>query len=528
MTHFTVTFEPEGTRISIHAGATLFEAAGQAGIILNSICGGKGTCGKCAVNLEPDSQQVLACQYRIQKDLTVTIPSTSRFFEQKILEHGIDTKIEIEPPAALRQAGRATEVFGLAVDIGTTTVVAKLIDMTNGQCLATNSTLNPQSQYGDDVVSRIAYAETGEKLAELQKMIIDCLNQLIAQLCKQTGIDAKNVYEMCVVGNTTMSHIFLNLPVAQLGQAPYKAFSLDAHDLPADNLAVQINPAGNIHTVENIAGFVGSDTTAVALAVDVNSAEEMTLVVDIGTNGELILGTADKLYAASCAAGPALEGARISCGSRAVEGAIEAVIVNDGDIDLDVIGGCGPRSICGSGLIDAVAVLLDLGVIDATGRFSKVASLRNKVPEPILARMVEHGGQPAFVLDERQARSNEQLCLTQADIRQVQLAKAAIRAGIKLLQRKIGLEDSGLKHVFLAGAFGNYIRAESALRIGLLPAVPAERIHFVGNAASSGARMILLSRRYRELARELARKIEYVEIAHEPDFQDVFAEAMRF
>ncbi|MHC4174104.1 MAG: ASKHA domain-containing protein [Planctomycetota bacterium] len=534
MKHFNISFKPDGTQISIHAGATLIEAAGQAGIILNSICGGKGICKKCLVNLEPDSEQVLACQYHIQSDLTVTIPPGSRFFEQKILEHGVDTQIDLRPNIyeKYRKKGAKNKIFGVAVDIGTTTVVAKLINMTNGRCEATQAALNPQTRYGDDVISRIAYAQTDKKLAELHKIIIDCINELIAKLLKKTAIDAKHIYEMCVVGNTAMNHIFLKLPVTQLGQAPYEACSLDAHDVCADELALQMNPAGNIHTVENIAGFVGSDTTAVALATGIDSAEDFTLVIDIGTNGELVLGTGDKLYAASCAAGPALEGARITCGSRAAEGAIEAVVVNEGPdgigIDLDVIGGCAPRSICGSGLIDAVAVLLDLGIVDATGRFIESEKLRDKLSAAILSRITESNGQLAFCLARAANVTERDVALTQKDIRQVQLAKAAIRAGVKLLQKKIGIEDLDIKQILLAGAFGNYIRRESALRIGLLPTVAAERIRFVGNAASSGAQIILMSSQARQDACELARKIEYVEIAHEPEFQDVFADSMMF
>jgi uncharacterized 2Fe-2S/4Fe-4S cluster protein (DUF4445 family) len=215
-----------------------------------------------------------------------------------------------------------------------------------------------------------------------------------------------------------------------------------------------------------------------------------------------------------------------------MEGAVQAVVINENDIDLDVIGNCLPRSICGSGLIDAVAVLLELGIIDQTGRFANPG----KLPPAIRSRIIKHNNQLAFVLAERRATSDERLLLTQQDIREVQLAKAAIRAGIKLLQKKIsagghltvGLKDDDIKQVLLAGAFGNYIRRESALRIGLLPDVPLERIHFVGNAAASGAEMILLSRKCRTQAKKLARKIQYLEIAHEPDFQSVFADSMLF
>ncbi len=521
-------FEPDGKRISIHAGATLLEAAGQAGIILDTICGGKGTCKKCVVNLEPDSKAVLACQYTIASDVTVTIPPASRFFEQKILTEGTRAKTQCRPDVWEKYRDRTDRILGLAVDIGTTTIVVKLLDMKDGRVLATEAEFNPQTRYGDDVISRIAYAQSDAKLADLNRAIVDCINKLISRLCKQAHINAEHIYEVCVVGNTTMNHIFLGFPVTQLGQAPYRAFSVEAHNRRPDELKLSINPAGNIYTVENIAGFVGSDITAAALAAGIDSADETTLMVDIGTNGEIVLGTADELYTASCAAGPALEGARISCGSRASEGAIEAVIANKNEIALDVIGGRSPRSICGSGLIDAVAVLLQLGIIDKTGRFVEAEKLKGRVSPAILSRIVEHDGQRAFVLAENKRTKNGKVTLTQEDIRQVQLAKAAIRTGIKLLQKKIGVSNDDIRHIYLAGAFGNYIRAESALRIGLLPNVPAERIHFIGNAACSGAQMMLLSRGLRTKAGELARKIEHVEIAHELQFADVFAESMTF
>ncbi|MHC4456227.1 MAG: ASKHA domain-containing protein [Planctomycetota bacterium] len=526
MRHFSVTFEPDGKKISIHENATLFEAAARAGIVLNSICGGKGTCKKCLVKLQPQDNQVLACQHQIKSDLTITIPEESRFFEQKILEYGIDTKTKLRYDIyeKYKQTAVTKDILGLAVDIGTTTVVAKLIDLKDGRCRATQAANNPQAQFGDDVISRIAHAQTNDGLNKLQKIIIDCINQLIAQLCKKASITAECIYEVCVVGNTTMNHIFLKLPVAQLGQAPYSPSSVNARDLEPEQLGLQINPAGNIHTAELIAGFVGSDITAVALATGIDLAEETTLVVDIGTNGEIVLGTKDKLYAASCAAGPAFEGARISCGSRAAEGAIQAVVANDNDIDLDVIGNCPARSICGSGLIDAVAVLLDLGIIETNGRFAETKKLGN-LPPAITSRICEVQGKPAFCLAETDERK---VALTQEDIRQVQLAKAAIRAGTKLLQQKLGLRDSDIKHIFLAGAFGNYIRRESALRIGLLPRVHAESINFVGNAASSGAQIILLSQQCRIDAKNLARKMEYIEIANEPDFQTVFTDSMKF
>jgi len=345
-------------------------------------------------------------------------------------------------------------------------------------------------------------------------------------LCEAAEIESNAIYEVCIVGNTTMNHLFLKFPVTELGQAPYRAHSVDAHDVSPERLGLHVNPEGNIHTVENIAGFVGSDTTAVALAVEMDSVSGMTLVVDIGTNGELVLGDGKRLYAASCAAGPALEGARIRHGSRAAEGAIEAVVIDDGDIGLDVIGEAPPRSICGSGLIDAVAVLLELGVIEATGRFVSPQQAQERCSEAVRARLMEVDGQQAFCLAFDRHGSQPAVVLTQKDVREFQLAKGAIQAGIQLLLRKTGREASGLESVMLAGAFGNYIRPRSAVRVGLLPDVPLERIHFVGNAAASGAEMLLLSDECRQRSAALARKIEYVEIAHERDFGDVFAEAM--
>jgi uncharacterized 2Fe-2S/4Fe-4S cluster protein (DUF4445 family) len=585
MEHHTITFKPDGSSLKIHAGATVFEAAAQAGLILNATCGGRGTCKKCKVHLGPDGREVLACQCKINGDLVVSVPKTSRFYEHKILRHGVERNIKLNPIVAkklvkvtssdpvsvmkcvVEQAGGCTlgdnaktqagllndasqactlvthdhtiicieqgdttsALYGVAVDIGTTTVVAKLVSLRDGQVKAVAATGNPQQAFGDDVISRISFGETEENLATMHQVIIDCINSLTAELCTHARITAEHIYELTIAGNTTMSHIFLKLPIKQLGQAPYHAYSVDAFDVAASKLGIAINPAGNVHTIENIAGFVGSDTTACAVAVSMDEEKKMTLVVDIGTNGEIILGTRDRMYSASCAAGPALEGARISQGSRAVDGAIERVVLNHEDIDLDVIANKTPRTICGSGLIDAVALLVELGIIDETGRFVDPATLKGKVPEKIIARIIEQEeGQYAFVLAHNKGMEEGPVILTQRDLRETQLAKAAIRAGIKLLQQKFGIGDEQIEQVLLAGAFGNYIRRESARTIGLLPNVPIERIQFVGNAASSGAQMVLTSTLCRALAGKLARQIEYVEIGHDPAFSMAFAESMMF
>ncbi|MBN1975505.1 MAG: DUF4445 domain-containing protein [Sedimentisphaerales bacterium] len=522
MNHFKIIFEPENKQIFIHEDAALLEAAGQAGIIINASCGGKGICKKCCVYIGPDRRKVLACQYKIHSDLIVTIPPESRYFEPKILEHGIAGKKEHSDICEkYRKTTGKRDIYGAAVDIGTTTVVVKLIDMAEGEIIATEAALNPQSQYGDDVISRITFAESDKKLQILQKTIIDCINNLIGKLCGKSSVNSDSIYELCAVGNTAMSHIFLGFPIAQLGLSPYHAYSLESCDLPADKMGLTINPAGNVHTAENIAGFVGSDTIAVALAADINSADQITLIIDIGTNGEIVLGTKDRLYAASCAAGPAFEGARIKCGSRATVGAIEAVIINKDDIDINVIGNSQARSICGSGLIDTAAVMLELGILEKSGRFADLETLRKKLPAEINKRLRQHNGELAFFLTEK-------VYISQSDIRQIQLAKAAVQAGIRLLLKQFNIQPCDIQHVLLAGAFGNYIRSHSALKIGLLPAIESGKIQFIGNAAASGSQMMLLSTENRRKASLLAQKIQYIELANSPDFQDVFADCIAF
>lgn len=601
MKHFTINFTPDDKTVSIHGGASLLEAAGKAGIVLDSPCGGRGTCGKCRVNIEPDGKQVLACQYKVESDLTVSIPESSRFFQQRILDYGLLAEIEIEPAvckvfleqvpknpsqlekllsdtdptrryevpkhlhdkikqmhktaaqggvtvichlkpelidncqppecrytvAGFEQADTTDRIYGLAVDVGTTTVVAKLIDMKTGKCLATSAETNPQSAYGADVISRINYVDTEDRQAELQTVIVDSVNGLIKNLCKQTGIEPENIYELCVVGNTTMNHLFLRYPVTQLGRAPYKAHSVESRDFNASEFGIDISDTGNIHTVENIAGFVGADTVAAGLAAEIGKTDKTTLLVDIGTNGELILVHKGELFAASCAAGPALEGAKISQGSRAIEGAVESVVINSDDIGIDVIGAGRAKSICGSGLIDAAAVARELGVLDASGRLLESDELEGKISGKILKRLMKVNDQPAFCL-AFDNNGEPAVVLTQKDIRELQLAKAAIAAGIRLLCKKVGIEEGQLQQILLAGAFGNYIRRKNAVKIALLPDIEHERIRSIGNAAGSGAQMILLSRQMRKEAKTLSKKIKYEEIAHSPDFSMVYADSMMF
>jgi uncharacterized 2Fe-2S/4Fe-4S cluster protein (DUF4445 family) len=454
------------------------------------------------------------------------------------LDKGLTAVCRLDPAADVEdryeitgfERGDTTSLlYGVAIDIGTTTVVTTLVNLLSGDAVASASCLNPQNVFGDDVISRISYGHEDDGLRKLTEVTIAELNNLIADCCRQAGVRRENIYEVVVVGNTTMDHIFLGLPIKQLGHAPYNAWSVDAHDSRPARLGVVINHAGNVHTVENIAGFVGADTVAAAVAVRMDRVEKMTLVIDIGTNGELILGTKERMFAASCAAGPAFEGARILHGSRAMNGAIERVSYNPDskDIEYRTIAGEPPVSLCGSGLLDAIGVMLELGIVDMTGRFVSADDLGQSVSASVLARLVDCGGQPAFVV-ARGSGTLLNIVITQKDVREVQLAKAAIRAGIKLLQSKAGIDDSHIEQYLIAGAFGNYIDPSHAIRLGLLPSVPLEKVKFVGNAAASGARLVLLNRHMRSLATTLARQIQYVEIGHEAEFSMIFADCLLF
>ncbi len=430
----------------------------------------------------------------------------------------------------IEEGNTTDKLFGIAVDIGTTTIVARLADLHKAQVTATVSTGNAQTQYGADVISRIGYAETDQGLETLNQSVISCLNNLITQACQETGIQTNDVYELTAAGNTTMNHLLLKYPVSQLGQAPYQAHSLQACDRKPASLGIQINPSGNIHTMPNIAGFIGSDTVAAALACGMDITETVTLLVDIGTNGEIVFGTKDSLVTASCAAGPALEGAGIEFGGRAQTGAIERVVFEDNDIDVDVIDQAAPATICGSGLIDAVAIMLDLEIIDPSGRFTEPDEQDPMMPAKIKKRLTTYQNEPAFILSGNfnNGTWENAVVITQKDIRQFQLAAAAIRAGITLLLQKSGHDVGQIQQVLLAGAFGNYIQRENAVRIGLLPNIPVEKIHFVGNAAGTGAQMTLVSRAARNLAKQMAQKMEYMEIAHQSEFQMVFSECLFF
>jgi uncharacterized 2Fe-2S/4Fe-4S cluster protein (DUF4445 family) len=607
-----VTFEPEGRTVYVLDGTTIYEATGEAGIIVKADCGGVGTCGHCRVKVvRGDYEQrgserfltekemregtLLACRTQVKGEMVVEIPLTSRLFDQKILTEGIDRELKLSPnvkkqfvevaepsledqrsdldrvldalgrkaestrvpvdvlrrlPDKLRKGGYKTTIvlndeeligietgdksgknYGAAFDIGTTTVVGYLLDLNSGKQLAVASRTNPQTSFGDDVISRINHAGSNpDGLEELQERIVSCMNEILTELCDTARIERKFIYELTTTGNTTMSHLFLKINPKHLALYPYVGVLRSNIDIRARELGMHINRYGKVYSMPNIAGFVGGDTVAVILSSEMHTDDRMRFAIDIGTNGELVMGNRKRLVACSTAAGPAFEGARITYGMRAADGAIEKVLIGEREVEVVTIGNAKAVGLCGTGLIDAIAELLKAGVINRNGKMLKPGELQGEVPDFVRERIVQHEkhGTSFVLVDGSQSQTGENILLTQKDVRETQLAKGAIFAGYQLLKRVLEVEDEDIEELLLAGAFGNYIRREQAKRIGLLPDIPTEKIKFIGNAAGTGAKMVLIAKELRKEACEISRNTEYIELAVRADFQHVFADSMFF
>jgi uncharacterized 2Fe-2S/4Fe-4S cluster protein (DUF4445 family) len=525
----------------------------------------------------------LACQTEMPRGGVVWVPQESLQKRQVILTAGTDTDLELDPavrrlelrvpPASLREpraaaqrlaeelrtpaldvplevlralpqalgapeglvtatlwqgrrvlevsAGRAPASLGLAVDLGTTTVVAYLLDLADGRPLAVEAAMNPQVMRGDDVISRISHAcQDPAHLAELAGLAVACLNQLSRQACHSAGVAPRRILECVVVGNTAMHHLFLGLDPSGLAAAPYAPVLGASLDLPAARLGLELAPLANLHLPPVKAGFVGSDAVAAALAAGADQVETSTLILDLGTNGEMILATPQALLCCSTAAGPAFEGGHIKFGMRGAPGAVERLALDPDTLEpsLGVIGGGAPLGLCGSGLVSAVAELWRAGALGETGGW-------NPALEHPRLRQGDQGRE--FVLAwAAQTANGQDLALTAQDLAQVQLAKGAIQAGARIMLERLGL--AAPEQVLLAGAFGNYLDPADALDIGLLPPVARQRVRGIGNAAGAGALMILASQRQRQRAQDLAQRLEYLELAALPGFLDRFLEGMAF
>ena len=426
------------------------------------------------------------------------------------------------------EAGDTSQrLYGMAFDIGTTSIVGTLMDLRSGEALADVGGVNPQASFGGDLMSRIAYAQFDEKkLATLRVKALNAINDYVKEACGQAKVAPEDIYKLMIVGNTCMHHILLGIDVSYLGLAPYAPVVRDPLAIPAKDLPLKAAPNATVCFLPIVAGFVGADTMACVLATRIYESAEIRALVDIGTNGEVVMGSRDKLMACSAPAGPALEGAQIRHGMRGALGAIERVEIAD-DVACQVIGDAPAIGICGSGLIDAVAKMLEAKVMDSSGLLRR--KRREILPPKLRERLIAGEGGCEFALAwKADAGRRENITITQADIRQLQLAKSAIYSGIILLKTVMNLADEDIAELMLCGGFGNYINTQSAVTIRLLPDLPLEKITYSGNAAALGAQMALLSETERNRAYDLAQRIEHVALAARPDFQDIFVDGMTF
>lgn len=421
--------------------------------------------------------------------------------------------------------GDMSKSLGIAVDLGTTTVAAYLCDLRKGNVLSAAATTNPQNRYGEDVMSRIAFVKEQQSgTATLNELIVAAVNRLIRRCLEVVAAQSPDIDEVTVVGNSTMQHIFAGLSPRTLGYAPYLPVSCIIEDMRAADLGLELNPGTNVHFLPMISGFVGADTVGAILAERPHERDEITLIVDIGTNGELVLGNQHSLWASSCATGPAFEGAHISCGMRASAGAINQVAIDpfSHGVTYNVLGdskSIRPRGICGSGTVDATAAMRRAGLLLPNGR------LKESMPGVLSD---ERGiGREFLLVPPEDSATNQQISLSLEDIRQIQLAKAALSVGITLLMRRAGVER--IDKLALTGAFGARFDWQNAVTIGMLPReAVAGQVSIVENAAGVGAVMALLDKKYRVVAQELSRRVRPVDLAKEPDFAKEFPLAMTF
>jgi uncharacterized 2Fe-2S/4Fe-4S cluster protein (DUF4445 family) len=584
-------FPQLGREIECRSDETVLSSARRAGVRIVGACGGRGTCGSCVVQViegrlraatgsaaasrGPGTRRgYRACQARPLSDCVLEIaarslaaiartevgaadlgelplaPAVVRLEARvppatladpaadaerlaRALPGGARLNLDLTAARALPAAARAedgalsvalrgTEIIactarrartlGLAVDLGTTNVAAFLLDLGDGRHLASLGIENPQSGWGADVVSRINHAQRSTANArELREAAVTGINALAADLCRAVGTTPAEIVDVVLCGNTAMQHLLAGLPVAALGRAPFVAAVREAADYRARDLGLEVCPGAYVHLAATVGGFVGGDHVAALLATEPRwGPTRASLLMDIGTNTEISLVHAGRIHSASCPSGPALEGGHISCGMRAADGAIEHVRLAPQGFELGVIGAADAVGVCGSGVLDVLATLFRAGIIDARGRIGRT--------HPCVR---ETGGKRSAVL----APGVE---FSQDDVRAVQLAKAAIRAGTELLLARAGLVAQDLERILIAGAFGAYIDVASAITIGLLPALPADRVEQVGNAAGAGVRRMLLSQIERERAAALARRCEYVELGAQRPFQQAFLAQIGF
>ena len=445
-------------------------------------------------------------------------PLTLRELSAYLRDMDWEANLVIRDSEIISLLPRDSRPLGLAIDLGTTKIAAYLVELETGVTLASQGILNPQIAYGEDVLTRIAYAQQELTHAQLlQNMVVEAINQLIVDLCIQVRKQPEEIVEIVIVGNTAMHHIFTGLPVRQLGRTPYVPAVSSSLDLKARELNLEIAPGGYVHMLSNIAGYVGADHVAMLLAVQIAQSEGVVLAIDIGTNTEICLSNQGALISLSTASGPAFEGAHIKHGMRAADGAIERLRLVDGQVEYQTIGNVAPVGLCGSGILDTLAQLHQSGIVNSRGRMGEHHRVRG------------NGEKREFVITSPGEHKTvaRDIVFTQLDIQELQLAKGAIRTGIDTLLNLNGLTPNEIDQIIIAGAFGTYLDVGSTMTIGLLPKLPLKQIQQVGNAAGMGAKLALISKSKRKEAKEIASRVRYIELAADPKFSNTFAKAMR-
>lgn len=537
----------ENLEIRAEAGQTVLEALIGAGIFLRTDCGGKGSCGKCRVKIAagiteniaaPDESEIkilgqsdlsdglrLACKLKISGDITLKIPETSRL-SAEVAQKGLPTLFDKLADLKSPHTGRP-DSYGLAVDLGTTTIAVYLCNLSTATVTASTSARNPQTLFGDDVMSRISAIRLDPALlARQQKMAVKAIEWGITSLCRSTRIDPTKIKTMVVVGNSTMIHIIAGENPSSIGVFPYTPQFVAEKTFRAASIGFRFNPNSQIRTLPLITGFIGADIVSAALASELSQSEPGTMLVDVGTNGEIMYLAKDGLSATSCATGPAFEGAAISHGMHAVSGAIDAVNIdkNSGKVDCSVIQQNPakpkkPAGLCGTGVISAVAELYKAGLILKDGAFDREAD------SPYL-RLDENQSSEFIVVPTEDTQDGRPVIFTQKDVRAIQLAKGALRTGIDLLCKEVGMELPA--KLMVAGAFGSFINKKDALKIGMFPRIPEGDIDVVGNAAGAGAILALFDENILTRANELTRMTKVLDLSTHPDFQETFINSLAF
>lgn len=555
-----IKLKSKNQEIQYQDGLSLRNILRNANVNFNDLCMGRGKCGKCKIKyisgkINPISKEEkellsayeiennirLACYVYPEEELTIDIFDTDEKYS--ILTSGFVPKFATNPSIMKKyidnlethvmynddvigiEIGDTREkVYGVAVDIGTTTVALSLVDMIKNEEVATDSSINLQNQYGQDVITRISYEieYADEGINTLKNTIVDLLNKMIINVCNKASISVDNIYEIVVAANTTMLHMLLGISAISIGVIPFKPSFTEAKSVLASSLNININQNGMLYCLPSVSSYIGADIVAGVFVSKMYEKKGNILFIDIGTNGEIVLKHDDKLYSCSCAAGPALEGMNISCGMKAGSGAIESISIDNDHVSYKVIGNCKPVGICGSGILSAISEFIKNNLITKNGLIAKQEKFSdNDFRKKII---IEDGKKRNLII----ASEESPILITQKDVRQVQLAKGAILSGIICLLNETCTEIQNIDKVIIAGQFGMHLSIESLVGCGILPKVLEDKIEYIGNSSKTGAFMSLLSRKVKEDMSVLSKKINYVELSKISNYEKIFTDCLKF